>query len=625
MGVVVDVGVKPSEAAKDKEPDAKGLPVTFSDLTYTVNLKKGQTLDILAGLSGNFSAGRLTALMGPSGSGKTTLMDVLAGRKSGAGTIKGEILYGGAKAPTSILKHLCGYVEQFDTLVGELTVEQMLMYTAEMKLPLAMTRDQKMARVKEVISMLKLEKCKDTVIGNALQRGISGGQAKRVNVALSLITLPQVVFLDEPTSGLDSKMANEVCAILKDLVKGGCTIVATIHSPTSFAFSMFDDLMMLAAGGAMVYAGEVSKVRAHFEALSFPFPQEIGYSLPDWLVEVTSGTQSQELEDEKAFGEAQPPDFASLWTASESSSIYMAEHSKKVSQLKASPADLHQLPDAGPGQMKALQTLLAYRMTTHYKDGEFLGPRIGDKVFMGLLAMSLYWDIGASDEVQALASTAGALFFFCALCGYGAAAFVPSLTLERALFYRERADGLYWAVTYYAAKFIEESVLCAITSLLFSVIVFFAMSLQGSFIIFVLTYYLTAMTGIVLAYLVAAIAPNMEAANALLPTYVTTCLYFGGLLIVFDKIPDGWAWYSWTSFLRYAWGSMMLNQFKDTATGEAKVFYKDGVAIDILEFYGLDDGLMSDGSFCMAILGGLCMFFGILGALAVTFISHVKR
>jgi len=398
--------------------------------------------------------------------------------------------------------------------------------------------------------------------------------------------------------------------------------VATIHSPTSFAFSMFDDLMMLAAGGAMVYAGEVSKVRDHFEALSYPFPKEVGYSLPDWLVEITSGTQSQEAEDEK---DPEAPDFVSLWANSEASKAFVADHSKMVSQLKDSPADLRQLPDSGPGQLKALQTLLAYRMTTHYKDGEFLGPRIGDKIFMGLLAMSLYWDIGSGDDAQSLASTSGALFFFCALCGYGAAAFVPSLTLERALFYRERADGLYWAVTYYAGKFIEESVLCCITSLLFSVIVFFAMSLQGSFMIFAIVYYLTAMTGICLAYLVAAVAPNMEAANALLPTYVTTCLYFGGLLIVFDKIPAGWQWYSWTSFLRYAWGALMLNQFKDTETGEVKVFYKDGVAIDILEFYGLDEGLMGDMSSCMAILGGLCMFFGILGALAVTFISHVKR
>merc|ERR1712023_2454 len=147
---------------------------------------------------------------------------------------------------------------------------------------------------------------------------------------------------------------------------------------------------------------------------------------------------------------------------------------------------------------------------------------------MGLLAMSLYWGIGEEADVQSMQSTASCLYFFCALCGYGAAAFVPSLTLERALFYRERNDGCYAAWTYYLAKFIEEAVLCVLTSLLFSVIVFFALKLQGSFLVFALAYFLTSMIGIVLAYAVAAVAPNMDAANALLPTYVTVCMYFGG-------------------------------------------------------------------------------------------------
>merc|ERR1711985_61867 len=111
---------------------------------------------------------------------------------------------------------------------------------------------------------------------------------------------------------------------------------------------------------------------------------------------------------------------------------------------------------------------------------------------------------------------------FAALCGYGAAAFVPSLTLERGLFYRERADGCYMACTYYVAKFIEEAVLCVMTSFLFSVIVFWGIGLQGSFLIFVVVYYMTTMLGIVLAY----------AANALLPTYVTVCMYFGGFFLL---------------------------------------------------------------------------------------------
>ncbi|CAJ1389303.1 unnamed protein product [Effrenium voratum] len=604
----------------------KGVAVSFNKLTYTVPVKKKEKLDIIKDLNGVFHPGRLTALMGPSGSGKTTLMDILAGRKSGAGKIQGEVLYGGCSAPPAVLKHLTGYVEQFDTLIGELTVDQMLMYTAEMKLPRSVPYAEKRKRVDNVIQQLRLNKCQNTVIGSVLSRGISGGQAKRVNVALALISQPLVVYLDEPTSGLDSKMANEVCAILKELVKDGYTIIATVHSPTSFAFSLFDDLMMLQAGGAMVYAGPVADVKNYFVTCGFPFPEEQGYSLPDWLVDTTSGatgatTDATEIED----GAPATADFAAHWAKSKHSEAYSKEFEETLAKLKADPAPLKELPTSGPGQLKALRTLLSYRTSTHYRDGEFLGPRFGDKIFMSLLSLSLYWGIGSKKDAQSIQSTAAVLFFFCALCGYGAAAYVPSLTLERALFYRERADGLYTAVTYYVAKFIEEAVLCIFTSLVFSLAVFWAMELQGSFIIFAVSYFLTSMVGIVLAYAVAAVAPNMDAANAMLPTYVTTCLYFGGLFIVFEKIPVGWYWYSWTSFMRYSWGMLMLNQFQDQATGQEAVFYNDGGVVTVLEFYNLNEGLMSDMGFCAGVLSGLLILFGFLGALGLTFVSHVKR
>merc|ERR1711907_598855 len=119
-------------------------------------------------------------------------------------------------------------------------------------------------------------------------------------------------------------------------------------------------------------------------------------------------------------------------------------------------------------------------MITHYKSPNFLGPRIGDKILFGILYLSLYWGIGKERDVQSIQSTAALLYFICALCGYGAAAFVPSLTLDRPLFYRELSDGGYSPVVYYAAKFVEEGVLATFTSFLFGVIVFFGCNLQGS-------------------------------------------------------------------------------------------------------------------------------------------------
>ena len=182
-----------------------GISVGFSDLSYAVpiqptsNVKDAaKSLTILHSISGTFLPGKMSALMGPSGSGKTSLLDCLAGRKN-AGEITGNIMFNGKKPKISDYRRLVGYVEQFDTLVGELTVEQMLAYTAALKLPSSTTSEERRERVNEVITRLDLEVCRHTVIGSALVRGISGGQAKRVNIGLAMITRPKILFLDEPT------------------------------------------------------------------------------------------------------------------------------------------------------------------------------------------------------------------------------------------------------------------------------------------------------------------------------------------------------------------------------------------------------------------------------------------
>ena len=147
----VEVGVKPavttergSRGSFHEGQTTSRLPVTFKDLTYSVKLKSGPQV-ILNGLTGCFEPGKLTALFGPSGCGKTSLMDVLAGRKT-TGTIAGEIRFGGANCRKENLMHICGYVEQFDNLVEVLTVELMLMYTADLKLPALVSSTIKLVR-----------------------------------------------------------------------------------------------------------------------------------------------------------------------------------------------------------------------------------------------------------------------------------------------------------------------------------------------------------------------------------------------------------------------------------------------------------------------------------------------
>lgn len=606
-----------------------GVSIGFADLSYTVPIKPknkadGKYLKILHSISGSFVPGRMSAIMGPSGSGKSTLLDVLAGRKN-SGEVSGTITFNGRSPKSSDYRLRVGYVEQFDTLVSELTVEQMLSYTAALKLPASTTNEQRRARVNEVITRLDLDKCRHTVIGSSLVRGISGGQAKRVNIGLALITRPQILVLDEPTSGLDSRTADEVIDLLWQLAREGRTVACTIHSPTGAGFAKFDDLHMLHSGKT-IYDGSVRDVQGYFENIDFVRNGDM--SLPEWLVDITSDAPRQnqiavktEEELENGNDGYRSPNFSAFYEKSEVRQASIIRRESSMNVIKDADNDI--IP---PSQFSKLLTLLRFRMFAHYKDGEFLSTRFGDKIVFSLLILSLYWGIGDKLDSQSIQSVASLLFFVAAICGYGAAAFVPSLTLERALYYRELSDGCYHPATYYMSKFIEEGVLATITSLLFCVIIYFGCSLQGNVGLLFLSYYLTTMVGIILAYAVAAVAPTMEAANAILPTFVTIWMFFGGLFIVFDKIPTGWYWFSWTSFLRYAWGAMMLNQFQGEESGEMPIYYGvDGEPVNILQFYGLEGAIMGSIGACLGLLSVLIGFFSLVGVFGLIVIRHDKR
>mmetsp|Transcript_27729 Transcript_27729/g.31168 ORF Transcript_27729/g.31168 Transcript_27729/m.31168 type:complete len:701 (-) Transcript_27729:361-2463(-) len=600
-------------------------------------------LTILKELSGAFAPGKLTALMGPSGSGKSTLLDTLAGRKT-SGTISGTIFFNGKRPTRDDYQYTVGYVEQFDTLVGELTVEDMLRYTADLKLPTNLTAEEREGRVNEVIQMLNLDSCRSTVIGSPLSRGISGGQCKRVNIGLALITRPPVLFLDEPTSGLDSRVANEVIELLHQLAKEqGRTIVCTIHSPTGHAFSCFDDLYMI-HNGETIYEGPVNRAQTYFENLpGMHTTRDPEASLPEWLVDLTSDLdsisrdqQQQQQHTNNIDGDGttatttrRRSSFAELYKSSDmklmASSIRMSTTEEALKEgPTVHPKKLHQYPS----QVSKLMTLLKFRMVAHYKDVDFVATRFCEKIIYGLLILTLYFRLGAKTDTESINSVTSVLFLIVALCGFGASAFVPALNIERKLFYRELADGCYTPMTYYCSKFIEEAIIAIFSSFVFSVLVFYGVQLTGNFGIFFVVQYLTTLIGVILAYAVSAAVPSLDAACAILPLYVTFCLFFGGFFIVTSKIPPGWMWFSWTSFMRYAWGAFMVNNYRDTDIGDMPVFY-DGTGSDpqtVLQFYGMETGpIMNSIGACLALLSMLLIIFAGMGIFALVYIRHEKR
>ncbi|RIA87160.1 hypothetical protein C1645_828180 [Glomus cerebriforme] len=263
------------------DPIERKFDIEFENLELI--LPSGIT--IMKGVTGKLSHGRTCAIMGPSGAGKTTFVSLLTGK---AKKTNGIIKVNGVEENLGKYRKLIGFVPQEDVMLRELTVREILVHSAMMRLPADMKRVDKKQKVVETIRFLELSHVMDSIIGNEEQRGISGGQRKRVNIGMELVAEPSILFLDEPTSGLDSSTSFEVCTLLKNIAhKQGLLVAAVIHSPSPQAFETFDDFLLLGKGGRIIYFGPRDRALEYFNNLGFNCPPK--ESPADFMMEVASG------------------------------------------------------------------------------------------------------------------------------------------------------------------------------------------------------------------------------------------------------------------------------------------------------------------------------------------------
>ncbi|KAJ9583450.1 hypothetical protein L9F63_022207, partial [Diploptera punctata] len=241
---------------------------------------------ILRSVSGYFKSGNLTAILGPSGAGKSTLLNVLAGCRHEDTT--GSILINGKPRNIMQFRKMSRYIMQEDMLQPHLSVEEIMLIAAHLKLGNELSTEKKIIAVREILEMLSLLKCKDTKTTL-----LSGGERKRVSIALELVNNPPVIFLDEPTTGLDDLSSSQCIRMLKMLAQQGRTIICSIHTPSAKMFSMFDHVYVVSAGQC-VYQGLGNLIVPFLASLNLHCPRH--FNPADFIIEVSCGEYGDHLD-----------------------------------------------------------------------------------------------------------------------------------------------------------------------------------------------------------------------------------------------------------------------------------------------------------------------------------------
>lgn len=422
-------------------------------------------------------------------------------------------------------------------------------------------------------------------------------------------------------------------AVAASLARDGQrAVVATLHSPSSRAFRLcVDKLVCLGTGGKMLWCaptgvGASGPLGAHLAACGYPYTE--GDALADLMMYTFGGGTGADGENPRE----RSIKFAERWAACEAAKREAARVAAAVAQARDNAegddeAAGRLLNEAAKGSLAwhggdarrhrvvatspfyGIAILWRYRSLRNFLDADYIGARLGDKILYGFVLATLFWgEASRARSEKNVSNTVGLLWFIVVLPGYAASAYIPQLVMEKPIIIKECTDGCYSPWTYLASKMIEEYVALMPFSLAFVGALYGAIALQGSFWVLWLVNYVTSCVGVAIAYWVAASSPNIEAANAILPTYVTVNILFTGYLIILGDMPQAWRWYAYTNFMYYGFVAVMRNNFH----GNLHPFAE---STNVLAYYDIKRG--PNIWQCLVILIGFLFFFIFLAGRAL--------
>lgn len=493
---------------------------------------------------GSIESGKLLAIMGPSGSGKTTLLNFLANKNKLGGT--GTIKFNGLEVSEISLNQVSRYVEQEDSLIGSLTVEETIHFSG--KLSGMKNKQVRTEKVNQLLENLGLTGVKDVVIGTPIRKGISGGQKRRVSIACELITLPSILFLDEPTSGLDSKASFEVVSTIKKIAHNeNIIVIMSIHQPSSTTFNLFDKAMFLSRGKT-IYNDNIENIVPYFQLQDIHFNpnQNISEFVLD-MINTDFNNGAYDIDILHQF-------YLRKKDENISSKESIESYHPKLTRKNNAGIVYQTLVLCHRSFLKAFRDILAYyvRMVMY----------MGLAIMMGTVWLRLVYN---QAEIQLFIN---AIFFSGAFMSFMSVAYIPAYLEDYHSFKRENSNGLYGPFPFILSNFIISIPFLFITNILFCVITYFLVNFHRSskgFWYYVMWLFLDLLAAESLTVLLSTIFPYFVVALALTAFSNGLWMSVGGFLVS-EKILNVFWYYTfyWIDYQRYVFQGMMFNQFSDT-------------------------------------------------------------
>ncbi|KAK1940057.1 ABC transporter G family member 29 [Phytophthora citrophthora] len=589
-----DVSISADITVKDETDVKVELPTLTNELMKSVRgmgaKKHTVRKQILKNVSGVFKPGTITLVLGQPGSGKSSLMKLLSGRFPNDKNInlEGEVTYNGAPANELLrrLPQFVSYVTQRDKHYPSLTVKETLEFahaccgggfserdaqhfaggTAEEN---KAALDAATAMFKHypdiVIQQLGLDNCQNTIVGDAMTRGVSGGERKRVTTGEMEFGNKYVMMMDEISTGLDSAATFDIITTQRSIAKKfRKTVVISLLQPSPEVFELFDDVVILNEGHVM-YHGPRAEALGYFESLGFKCPPR--RDVADFLLDLGTDKQGQYVVDSIPSGgiPRSASQYADIFTRSRIYSRLMDDLHGPVHPTLIEDKEKHidPIPEFHQNFWDSTIGVMRRQMVLTSRDTAFLAGRSTMVILMGLLYSSTFYQFEETNAQLVMGIVFNAVMFV----SLGIQAQIPTFIAARDVFYKQRRANFFRTSSFVLANSVSQLPLGFAESLVFGSIVYWMcgyVSSVSAFLLYELTLFLTNLAMAAWFFFLACASPDLNVANPLSMVSILFFVLFAGFVITKDQIPDYLIWIYWINPMAWGVRALAVNQYTDS-------------------------------------------------------------